>query len=38
MNKRSFLRNATLTGLGVSLGWDSLAREFESVQFRSTDS
>ena len=38
MNKRSFLRNATLTGLGVSLGWDSLAREFESVQFRSADS
>ncbi len=35
MDKRSFLRTASLVGLGLSVGWESLAREFESVADRS---
>jgi selenocysteine lyase/cysteine desulfurase len=38
MDKRSFIRSASLVGLGVSLKWDSLAAEFESVVFRSAAS
>ena len=30
MNKRSFLKNATLTGIGASLGMDALAALFET--------
>ncbi|MFN4892896.1 MAG: aminotransferase class V-fold PLP-dependent enzyme [Bacteroidota bacterium] len=38
MNKRSFLKSATLTGLGVSFGWDALANEFKTVFSRSAES
>ena len=38
MNKRSFLKSAALTGLGVSLGWDALAAEFQSVTSQSATS
>ena len=38
MNKRSFLKSATLTGIGLSLGWDALANEFKTVSYRSAES
>ena len=38
MNKRSFLKSATLTGIGLSLGWEALANEFKSVASRSAQS
>jgi selenocysteine lyase/cysteine desulfurase len=38
MNKRSFLRHSALTGLGLTLGWDALANEFNSVSTRSAAS
>ena len=38
MNKRNFLKSAALTGLGVSLGWDALAAEFQSVTSQSATS
>jgi len=38
MNKRSFLKSATLTGIGMSLGWDALANEFKTVFSRSAES
>jgi selenocysteine lyase/cysteine desulfurase len=38
MNKRSFLKSATLTGIGISLGWDALANEFKTVFSRSAES
>jgi selenocysteine lyase/cysteine desulfurase len=38
MNKRSFLKSATLTGIGLSLGWDALANEFKTISSRSAES
>jgi selenocysteine lyase/cysteine desulfurase len=38
MNKRSFLKSATLTGIGLSLGWDALANDFKTVSYRSAES
>ena len=38
MNKSSFLKSATLTGIGLSLGWDALANEFKTVFSRSAES
>ena len=38
MNKRSFLKSATLTGIGLSLGWDALVNEFKTISSRSAES
>ena len=35
MNKRSFIKNATLTGIGASLGVDALAALFETKKYSS---
>ena len=35
MNKRSFIKNATLTGIGASLGMDALAALFETKKYSS---
>jgi len=34
MKKRDFLRTSALTGLGLSLGWEALARDFTTVADR----
>jgi len=38
MNKRRFLQTTALTGLGIALGWDAMANEFQSVASRSAES
>ncbi len=38
MNKRTFLRQAAFTGLGISFGWEALANDFSSVADRSAES
>jgi selenocysteine lyase/cysteine desulfurase len=38
MNKRRFLRTGALAGLGIALGWDAMASEFQSVASRSAES
>ena len=35
MNKRSFIKNATLTGIGATLGMDALAALFETKKYSS---
>jgi len=35
MNKRSFIKNATLTGIGATLGMDALAALFETKKHSS---
>lgn len=35
MDKRDFIRNASMLSLGMSLGWDAMANEFTTVASRS---